>query len=161
METTAFWQLLKKGRELSVVDLAGMIFNECSMEDYEVWLVSLWMIWHFVCQAYHGQQQVSDLDLGERSKVMWLAYQEEKPTVNLMLGVPLGCKLWRRPRKGQWRVDVDAVFDPGWGYFGVGVVVRDSLGKVKLAMVRKINPYSSCVMAELIVVIYIWDYGVY
>ncbi|KAL6577631.1 hypothetical protein OROMI_009959 [Orobanche minor] len=86
---------------------------------------------------------------------LWEAYQAARPTYDPVdfMGVTLGDKNWRKPKRGRLRVDVDAHFNPSAGKFGVGVVVRNEYGELVAALAKPSQPSSNAMMAEIMAVI--------
>jgi ribonuclease HI len=55
---------------------------------------------------------------------------------------------WRNPMDGWVKLNTDAAFCEGWGTASVGVVIRDSAGKVILSAWRVIRGCASAEQAE-------------
>ncbi|KAL6578742.1 hypothetical protein OROMI_008958 [Orobanche minor] len=70
------------------------------------------------------------------------------------LGVELGQKVWRRPRKEVFRVDVDVLFDKIANLFGIGIIIRDWKGDIKVAMAKRTTPSANTTTAEIMAVMH-------
>ncbi|KAL6569608.1 hypothetical protein OROMI_014122 [Orobanche minor] len=110
-----------------------------------------------VCKRNHeAEGERTDICVREEDcMAMWEAYQQAKPTTlgAEVLGVRCGNRVWRRPPKGRFRVDVDAAFDRQRNMFGVGVIVRDCNGGVVAALAKRIKPTPNVMCAEVKAVI--------
>ncbi|KAL6499437.1 hypothetical protein OROHE_026100 [Orobanche hederae] len=152
---SGFCRILRKGVAASFAEIAEAMQQEVEEEEYENWSVMVWKVWGHVCEEQHRDgKEMRGLSIDE-CRSLWLSYQKSKVIVDreMSLGVVCGAKTWKRPPEGVYRVDVNALYDENSLSFGVGVVVRDWNGKVRIAMSNKTKRRANVMIAEMMAVV--------
>ena len=147
------WQLQGLEFQLEQVGDGGNYFcwNEVleSLQESELfdqWLITCWLIWNNRNQCFHNQickaPQTLVRDASRLKEEFRLAlspcrqvYQLAPPT-------------WSPPICGSLKLNVDATFNSNSKLAGLGMVLRDSSGSVRLSAVTKIDRVDSPLHAE-------------
>ncbi|XP_057778329.1 uncharacterized protein LOC130997073 [Salvia miltiorrhiza] len=103
----------------------------------------------------HGQKEEYETPNENMSRALLETFADACATrcKDGWLGVKLGKKKWERPAFRIFRMDVDVLFDPAKGEFGVGFVCRDSNGSLVVAGTQRMKPASTAMKAEIMAVI--------
>ncbi|KAL6583519.1 hypothetical protein OROMI_005597 [Orobanche minor] len=154
-KASRFGNMVKKANGINIIDLAAAVWKEWGAAEFELWGIMLWQVWLFVCRLLHPDERTGEIPSEASCIALWEAYQAARPTYDPVdfMGVTLGDKNWRKPKRGRLRVDVDAHFNPSAGKFGVGVVVRNEYGELVAALAKPSQPSSNAMMAEIMAVI--------
>ncbi|KAK0604975.1 hypothetical protein LWI29_021494 [Acer saccharum] len=59
---------------------------------------------------------------------------------------------WRPPEGAAWKINLDATMDYARGVIGLGIIIRDKVGKVFLATAVKVRAMFSPIVAEAMAV---------
>ncbi|KAL6520547.1 hypothetical protein OROMI_032309 [Orobanche minor] len=153
---SSFWPIVKKGTGVELWDIGISVLRDKTKEEIELWAIMLWQVWSYVCRKMHDMGDVIEEVTEAGCRAIWEAYQAAKPTFTAAarLGVELGQKVWRRPRKEVFRVDVDVLFDKIANLFGIGIIIRDWKGDIKVAMAKRTTPSANTTTAEIMAVMH-------
>lgn len=123
---------------------------ELSKSDYEIWVLTLWMLWNEICQIKRSIQMESRSLIDTNiTRVVSFLYEFQKAKANLApnlcLGIGLGIEDGFLPVLVLiLRLDVDAMFHALNRKFGVGVVLRNHLGIIVAASSKQIPQAANC-----------------
>ncbi|KAK0579421.1 hypothetical protein LWI29_026174 [Acer saccharum] len=135
-------------------DLMLLILNSIKISEVELLCVIFWRVWFYRNQLIH---KLDGQDLGEvvnwASNFLeeWQSYQMVTPStkVNVVEQIPK----WQPPLAGYWKINTDAASCYRNRIIGLGIVVRDVFGTVKLACARKLEAMFSPLVAEALAVL--------
>ncbi|KAH6811204.1 hypothetical protein C2S51_024966 [Perilla frutescens var. frutescens] len=130
--------------------------QQLSKQDFELWAVTVYSTWTFLCQVKHQPDSLHKEVCVEGVAAYLQSFKEARHALRVESspGVKLGGKRWYPPENGVFRLDVDAAVNINTHLSGVGAVVRDCKGKIRAALAKSTLWPSSIVKAEINAVLY-------
>ncbi|XP_057778370.1 uncharacterized protein LOC130997125 [Salvia miltiorrhiza] len=150
-----YWQIMSKAEGLTLMQIAWAIHEEFTCEEYEVWAIMVWQVWVLKCRSKHEKMRVMNEVTENDCLMLWESFQRAKSAyaLNTVMGLEYGDKKWLKPKRGEYRVDVDVLYDESTQAFGVGVIARDEHGTIIAALAKKTRPTSNTMVAEVMAVV--------
>lgn len=147
-----FQPVLSRFSQNGVADLLYFLKSELPRNDFELWCITAWFVWHNRNTRAHGGVAKNFSTLLEDASTWW--YEYDRLSTSLELVHPY-CKVsrnigWKPPAVDRLKLNVDAAVTSGLGFIGIGGVVRNSKGWVVAAIARQISGFFDPFLAECI-----------
>ncbi|XP_057803182.1 uncharacterized protein LOC131018484 [Salvia miltiorrhiza] len=154
-KASRYWRIMCKAEGLDLMQIAWAIHEEFTREEYEVWAIMVWQVWVFKCRSKQEKTRVKNEVSESECLILWESFQRAKSAyaLNTVMGLEYGDKKWQQPKRDEYRVDVDILYDESTQAFGVGVIARDEHGKIIAALAKRTRPTSNTMVAEVMAVV--------
>ena len=132
-------------------DLLELLFSLRDQTDVNLLCIIMWLIWNRRNSARVRDSVVEYHHIRAKAEAFLLDFQLAQV---LAQRVPTACTSavrWRAPISPLYKINFDAALFSGLGVAGLGVVIRDSRGKVVGALAKCIPIPKSAAMIEAIV----------
>ncbi|XP_057808975.1 uncharacterized protein LOC131023452 [Salvia miltiorrhiza] len=148
---TKWWLVVKNKKHFLLEDICRAVIESSDREGFDLFCVSLWWTWSWLCKAKHDCDFKKDLELVVGCADFLCSFHEARRTflTKDRLLPNVGDNSWIPPPAGLFRLDTDVSIQGNGEATGAGFLVRDHRGKIIAAAAHRVGRTETVLMGEL------------